>query len=175
MTKRSPDPISVVRTQRALAAALGRSSTTLKGWIAEGLPRREDGSFFLPDVIAWIVEREAARRVRQAGSSGELDAARIRKTLAEAELRERELEIHKGDWIHISVVEEGFVARARLVVDWCDYHEHKHPECQGEIWEFRDAMSRGDHTEQVKEWQRLRRKGGTLARGRGRPSTSDAR
>ena len=45
-------------TATELAGALGKSRQTIYRWVGDGMPRRKDGAFDLPAVIAWLIQRE---------------------------------------------------------------------------------------------------------------------
>ncbi|NLI79539.1 MAG: terminase small subunit [Candidatus Riflebacteria bacterium] len=51
-------------TREDLAAALGVTVRTVTNWKQEALPRSKDGTYDLPAVITWLVEREASRRAK---------------------------------------------------------------------------------------------------------------
>lgn len=78
----------VVKTQTALAAALGVARSTVLDWMARGMPRNDDGTWFLPAVESWL----AARAANDEGEDQESMAAwKLRKERAAALKAEREL------------------------------------------------------------------------------------
>lgn len=80
-------------TKAELATALGVSVQTVTAWLQRGLPTvSRPGtsgraySFRLSDVVAWRVAQEAARH--DTGAETDLEEAKRRKAVAEAELAE---------------------------------------------------------------------------------------
>ena len=67
----------IVPDQRSLAHFFSVSRTTIQNWIANGMPRLEDGRYCLRECIQWKEKRDAEREQRE-GRSPELRALRIR-------------------------------------------------------------------------------------------------
>lgn len=86
----------------------------------EGCPRRKDGTFDLPAVVEWYVEREGL----SADGKTRLEAARLKKAEHEAEILEisearkrLEYETERGLWMPREEIETGWARRARIVRD----------------------------------------------------------
>lgn len=77
-----------------LAKIVGRSTVQVYNWIKEGCPRNEDGTLEVPEVIDWLVQRNAGRTsameqktrlTRAQADKAELQAARLRSDLVPVE------------------------------------------------------------------------------------------
>lgn len=112
-----PKASSAVRTQKALAEAMGVARGTASKWVRAGCPRESDGSFDLEKVRAWRdLERSPGRprsgnpRVREIE---ELTARwllrwrRERAILARIDRRARQ-----GELVELSQVDEALARRA---------------------------------------------------------------
>lgn len=107
-------------TKSELAASLGLKPRQIDNLVVEGMPRRKVGRSWIygPDAEAWYWRR----KVEAVGSAkkGQLDAARMRRELAQAELAELEVAQRRGDLVPLvdAKREVGRLAelvRARLV------------------------------------------------------------
>lgn len=112
-------------TKAELATALGVSVQTVTAWLQRGLPTvsrpgTSDRSyrFRLADVVAWRVAQEAARH--DAGAETDLEEAKRRKAVAEAELAEMQAAQQAGRLLAREAVDAAVVGafarvRARLL------------------------------------------------------------
>ena len=71
-------------TPKFLANVLKCDVRSLKNFVDEGMPKAERGKYSLSQCVPWYVERERAA-ARASRGLNELDLARQRKTLAEAQ------------------------------------------------------------------------------------------
>jgi len=60
--------------QVQVAAAFGVHRLTVAKWTKEGCPRNEDGSYSLPDVIQWSIDRAKGKIPDGAAAANSLDA-----------------------------------------------------------------------------------------------------
>jgi phage terminase Nu1 subunit (DNA packaging protein) len=159
-----------------LAVVFGVSPTTVKNWQAEGLPRHESGGFHLPTVINWRIQREIERaaagkrsRTLEASDSPDVEREKLMKLRAERQLKELEFAVASDAWVRVEDVQQAFAERARLIADGLEALSAKHPKVADDVRLLRESYSRGEITKQVIEMRRLGKRGGTIARGRGRP------
>jgi phage terminase Nu1 subunit (DNA packaging protein) len=106
-----------------LAEIFGVSRTTISDWIIKGMPVEDRGrngkewQFSLPQVAEWRLEQLLSNTPV---SGVTITEAKRRRALAEAELKEFELKIKSGEYVHLeSILElyEGMVMaiRAKLL------------------------------------------------------------
>jgi transcriptional regulator with XRE-family HTH domain len=96
-----PLPPGVVSSQRELAQAIGVSPRTVEGWRKGGMPREDDGSYSIAEVLRWKAERDAeleARKSarRQVTESDDVDPTQLnlvndRNLYFDAKLKEEKL------------------------------------------------------------------------------------
>lgn len=98
-----------------LAAVLGVDVRSIKNYVDDGMPKVGRGRFHLRGCIQWYAER---LRLATAGSS-DLDAARQRKTLAEAEMAEIDLAERRNEVIPLDVHESRLEAIAGRLAAQC--------------------------------------------------------
>lgn len=102
-------------TLAELGKQLGKTESTVRRWIAAGMPQNKDGSIDVAKVLEW----DASRRIRRVPSAEtarihHLDAEReaaARKRAAEARLKELEVGRQEGDLIAADLVKELFKRR----------------------------------------------------------------
>lgn len=82
-----------------LSRLLGFTREMVRQWTLKGCPRRDDGSFVVAEVVAWLRQRER----ESAASETAPDEAqeRARKLRAEADLKEIELAKARGDLVPV--------------------------------------------------------------------------
>lgn len=66
-------PAGVVGSQRELAEAIGVSPRTIEGWRQSGMPRRDDGTYSIADVLRWKQERDEALQAAKRQKSAAAD------------------------------------------------------------------------------------------------------
>lgn len=90
----------------ALAGALKCSETSVKTWTANGMPRRKDLSYDLPDVVAWLRAKDvtAAKASFKKAPAGGLEDERARLAKEQADKLELENAITRGEHVHIEVI-----------------------------------------------------------------------
>lgn len=118
MTPATEQPTDRI-SRKGLAALLRVDERTITNLAKEGMPKLSPGWFSLAVCIPWYVERER-ERARASKGLNELDLARQRKTLAEAERVELELVRERGEQVPLDtfrrfVDDMGTRVRARLL------------------------------------------------------------
>lgn len=92
----------LIKTKTRLSAALGIDRSTLEQWIAKGLPRNPDGTWYLDAVESWA----AARASDEGGAAqGSLAQWKLRRERAAALRAESELAREQRDLIPRADVE----------------------------------------------------------------------
>ncbi len=96
-------------TKNELAQLIDVSLTTIDKWLQKGLPYKEKGDkgkgykFYFPEVMEWIIQNKL-KRLNVDSSS--LEEIRKRKELADARLKELELDKRRGKLIEKTEVEK---------------------------------------------------------------------
>ena len=93
-------------TQQQLADAFGLSTRQIRNWEKGGVPHRAEGNrklYPLKEVIAWYREREVAAALEGVDTSA-MDEAKLRKLLAEAESKELDLAVKRGELVPLDEV-----------------------------------------------------------------------
>lgn len=92
-----------------LALLHGVTRESVRQWTIAGMPRRQDGSYLVAETITWRIQR-AAEKERQSAAPTEDEEKKLsqlnRKLLAEAQLKELQLERELGLTISVEDVEE---------------------------------------------------------------------
>lgn len=88
-----------------LATVLGVDPRSVKNFVDEGMPKLERGRYALAPCVRWYVDREVAS-ARAGKALNELDLARQRKTVAEAQEAELRLAKAAGAVIDAEVYQE---------------------------------------------------------------------
>lgn len=104
--------------QKELADLFGVTTRQIRNWEADGLPKSADGNqklYPLRKVIAWHEERAVAQALA-AVEVGAFEAAKIRKLEAEAESKELDLAVRRGELVPLDEV-EGVVRESLQAVD----------------------------------------------------------
>jgi phage terminase Nu1 subunit (DNA packaging protein) len=91
-------PPRLIVGQQEIAQVFSVNVRTVQRWDAEGFPRTPDGRYDVGECVAWAIERQKAE------TADEFDLARTRKTAAEAEIREHELQLLRGGSVPIASV-----------------------------------------------------------------------
>lgn len=102
-----------------LCALLGKTDRTIRTWVNEGMPSKKEGrttTYYWPDVLAWYVDRMATETRGMAGEFApdeeaedekeSLRTATLRKTRAEADLKQLALSKMRGEVIDIASAKE---------------------------------------------------------------------
>lgn len=95
-----------VLSQKELAALYDVSTRQVRNWEDEGLPRRAKGNrkeYPLKDVVAWHEAREVAQALAKVDTSA-LGAAKLRRMEAEAEAKELDVAVKRGDLVPLDEV-----------------------------------------------------------------------
>lgn len=87
-------------TRAEICRLLDVSGKVVSEWTVAGCPRLDDGSYLLPDVVAWLRRRE-----KLAAAPTSEDEARTRKLVAEAQRAELELAAAQGRYLLAADVE----------------------------------------------------------------------
>lgn len=96
--------------QVQLAEILRTSTVTIKAWERKGMPVQKAGAhgqeaeYALPDVIAWLIQHRLEQAMQPA-KGDTLNDALLRKTMAEAALKELELGQRRNDLLQREEVE----------------------------------------------------------------------
>ena len=104
-------------TKNELATIFGVSTTTVDNWLFKGLPFEKKGTrgksykFSLPEVIEWRINTKKNQDVADLT----LEDIRKRKELADAEMKELELEEKKGSLVPVEEVKKEASALAVIV------------------------------------------------------------
>ena len=94
---------------------MGCSKPTLRDWEARGCPRNDDGrTYSIRAVVQWRLD-ELDQRVVEARASSELDAARLRKLQADAEIAGITAAERRGDVVRRDAVVAGLVSRVHTL------------------------------------------------------------
>ena len=94
---------------------VGVSKPSLRDWEARGCPRNDDGkTYSIGAVVRWRLE-ELEGRVAEAKASSELDAARLRKLQADAEIAGITAAERRGDVVRRDAVVAGLVSRVHTL------------------------------------------------------------
>lgn len=120
--KQTPAVESESLSGAALARLLGVSRSTPGKWSQEGCPRNQDGSFSLPAVVQWRVDRAAnTDPMLSGGDSPATERYRLAKArLAELELGERRRALLPRAVVHEALARLGVMLRGfgeRLATD----------------------------------------------------------
>ena len=100
-----------------LSRLLGFTRENIRQWTLKGCPRRDDGSFVVSEVVAWLRQRE--REAAAPDTAPDEAQERARKLRAEADLKEIELARARGDVVPIGDYRtelERVLGRMRAVV-----------------------------------------------------------
>ncbi len=132
-TQTKADPVCPpghVLGRRQAAVALGVSEETIRRWIGQGAPppRTIPGcrlAAYPVDAIAeWRSHQIAGSMLADAGvvdgPVGDLARAILRKTMAEAQLKEHELAVRQGKFVPVDHVERAVIQCARLFIGILD-------------------------------------------------------
>lgn len=138
-------------SQKQAAEALGVSTRSLRNWGLEGLPRNGDGTYSLPNVFTWVIERHDPKGPEDAESSRWLAELRKERALM-ARLDRQKLEetlIPRADIVKMWVWRMGEVTSglASLVARISPLLEGKtraemRAVLDREIWRLRDNYCR---------------------------------
>lgn len=135
-------------SQAELARIFGVDTRTIQRWADAGLPREGSGRATKYDIaaaLAWWLERERGRLVRERPGRAARALAEARARIAEvrAEREALELAVRKGELVPLEVVEQRFTAFVESVVHairsaparWAPYLCHERPvaEAQAEL------------------------------------------
>lgn len=110
--KINPDPakdVAIARTQAELGAALDATARTVRNWIAEGMPIRDDGTFDIEAVRTWRLDRDSRRKSKE---KEQYEVKILQERLREYELKRK---VQEGLLISLEEVERGRVARILAV------------------------------------------------------------
>jgi phage terminase Nu1 subunit (DNA packaging protein) len=110
-----------VSSQRELAQAIGVSPRTVEGWRKGGMPREDDGSYSIAEVLRWKAERDAeleARKSarRQVTESDDVDPTQLnlndRNLYFDAKLKEEKLRAFRAKAMPVPHVQQLLRERA---------------------------------------------------------------
>jgi len=102
--------------QSDAAAAIGVSTRTLRRWEEDGCPRNADGSYNLPAIVEWLLNREGREaNPEDAESSKWLSLYRKERYL----LAKIEREKTEGELIAKADILDGWIYRLKVVRDMC--------------------------------------------------------
>ena len=105
-------------SQRELAEAFGLTTRQVRNWEKDGLPHQAEGNrklYPLREAIAWFRDREVAAALKGVDTSA-MDEAKLRKLLADAESKELDLAVKRGDLVPLDEV-GGLVRESLDAVD----------------------------------------------------------
>jgi hypothetical protein len=106
--------------QIQVGQALARDRKTIARWTHAGMPRNKDGSYSLPAIVNWLVEREVAAATSDQAMKGapaaEADSPALeRYRSARAAMAELDLKVKKGELISNGDVARGWALRVAEV------------------------------------------------------------
>lgn len=109
----SRNDLAVV-SAKTLASWFGCDARSVGNYVKEGMPKDERGKFDPARAIPWFLQRER-ERARSSKGLNDLDLARQRKTIAEAELAEMELAKARDELIPLALHEQRLRERLETV------------------------------------------------------------
>ena len=104
-----------------LADILGVSLPTVDSYLKRGMPfvargcKGQEWAFNTRDVIDWLRAQDVEQAVADRPASPDIEAARLRKTMAEAELAELELAKQRGQYFSRDVIDRLVVGAFTIV------------------------------------------------------------
>jgi phage terminase Nu1 subunit (DNA packaging protein) len=114
MTAKPPGADPPPLTKSAFARRMGVRETTVRGWVADGMPVRADGKVNEAAARRWVetyLDR-ARRAARTEGASGgTVSDLRARKLSAEADLLEMDRRKRVGELVERAAIERAAEAR----------------------------------------------------------------
>lgn len=185
-----PQLYATAPTIAALAVVLGCSTQQVQRLINAGIPRADDKSFPLPEVVRWLETRAAQRgEARSTVEADEEDAEddgdaprswKVRKERAHALRAELDLEHRRSRFLTRELVEQAFAQRLQLVTQGLrglaaylgkrlNLSTREQEVVDESAERLVDGYRGGSIVELVEQWQESSTDAGRISRGRGRP------
>ena len=99
----------------SLSRAIGCHRTTVYQRLKEGLPRNKDGSFDLPKVIRWLIEREKQAVIEEHGVNGSHESPGLERFReARAAIAELNLKVRTGELVPADQLERDLARRVMV-------------------------------------------------------------
>jgi phage terminase Nu1 subunit (DNA packaging protein) len=102
-------PPGIVRTQREVAKALKISNRTIESWVANGMPKTEEGDYDLIEIKAWRDSRNEKKPTSSEKEKSDIEYRKLRNELIKIELKKR-----RGELIEKDKVIERWLERIKI-------------------------------------------------------------